>query len=75
MIVFFKDEAALNEYRESRTQFLGQAGVSLATVGAEGTPAYNDGVTIITATKFGLMGEFTISGAKFRYFPKREAAE
>ena len=75
MIVFFKDEAALNEYRESRTQFLGQAGVSVATVGAEGTPAYNDGVTIITATKFGLMGEFTISGAKFRFIPKSKAEE
>jgi hypothetical protein len=41
----------------------------VATWGAAGTPAYNDGVAIITRNRFGLMYEFTISGAKFRYLP------
>ena len=72
MIVFFKDRQALEYYQQERLQFLGQAGVALATVGANGTPAYNDGVAIITVTRLGLMGEFTISGGKFRYFPLGE---
>lgn len=69
MIVFFKDRQALEYYQQEQLQFVGQAGVSLATAGANGTPAYNDGVAIITVTRLGLMGEFTISGAKYRYFP------
>lgn len=72
MIVFFKDREALEYYQQERLQFLGQAGVAVATVGANGTPAYNDGVAIITVTRLGLMGEFTISGGKFRYFPLGE---
>ncbi len=70
MIIFFKDRQALEYYQQGRLQFLGQAGVAVATVGANGTPAYNEGVAIITVTRFGLMYEFTISGGKFRYFPR-----
>ena len=69
MIVFFRDKAALEYYQSGRTQFLGQAGVAFATVGAAGTPAYNEGVAIVTMTRLGLMGEFTISGARFSYEP------
>lgn len=75
MIVFFRDRAALEEYQQSQTQFLGQAGVALGTIGAAGTPAYNDGVAIITVTRLGLMGEFTISGARFSYKPLARAAD
>lgn len=69
MIVFFRDQQALEYFKTNRLQFKGQAGVSLATWGVAGTPAYNEGVAIITRNRFGLMGEFTISGAKFRYQP------
>jgi lipid-binding SYLF domain-containing protein len=69
MVVFFKDEDALNKFKASDAQFMGQAGIALATVGAAGTPTFSDGVAIITMTRFGLMGEFTISGAKFSYKP------
>ncbi len=69
MIVFFKDKEALEYFQQSKTQFMGQAGVAFATVGAAGTPAYNDGVAVVTLTRFGLMGEFTVSGAKFTYKP------
>lgn len=67
MIVFFKDKAALDEFKNSDTQFMGQAGIALANVGLAGTPTYNKGVAIVTMTRLGLMGEFTISGAKFSY--------
>ena len=69
MIVFFRDQQALEYFKKNRLQFKGQAGLSLATWGVAGTPAYNEGVAIITRNRFGLMGEFTISGVKFRYQP------
>jgi lipid-binding SYLF domain-containing protein len=69
MVVFFKDKEALDYFKERRIQFLGQAGLAVATVGVAGTPAYNDGVAIITVTKLGLMAEFTYSGGKFTYKP------
>lgn len=69
MIVFFKDKAALDNFKARKLQFLGQAGLTAATAGIAGTPTYNEGVAIITATRLGLMGEFTISGAKFTYKP------
>jgi len=69
MIVFFKDKVALENYQASKTQFMGQAGIALGTMGVAGTPAYNDGVAVVTLTRFGVMGEFTISGARFSYKP------
>ena len=69
MIIFFKDKEALDYFKARKLQFLGQAGLAVATVGIAGTPAYNDGVAMITVTRLGLMGEFTISGAKFTYKP------
>jgi lipid-binding SYLF domain-containing protein len=72
MIVFFKDKEALEYFKTGDVQFMGQAGLAFATVGAAGTPAYNDGVAIATVTRLGLMGEFTISGAKFTYKPASE---
>ncbi|MGI9200509.1 MAG: YSC84-related protein [Woeseiaceae bacterium] len=67
MILFFKDKDALDSFKASGLEFMGQAGVAFGTVGAAGTPTYNDGVAIATVTRLGLMGEFTISGAKFTY--------
>jgi lipid-binding SYLF domain-containing protein len=72
MIVFFKDKEALDYYKSGELQFLGQAGLAFATVGVAGTPAYNDGVAMVTVTRLGLMGEFTISGARFSYKPLSE---
>ena len=67
MIVFFRDKEALENFQLGKAQFMGQAGIAVGTLGASGTPGYNDGVAVVTMTKLGLMGEFTISGAKFTY--------
>jgi len=69
MIVFFRDKEAIDYFKTRATQFMGQAGVTLANLGFDGTPAYNDGVAVFTVARFGLMGEFTISGVKFTYKP------
>jgi lipid-binding SYLF domain-containing protein len=72
MIVFFKDKQALDYFKTGELQFAGQAGLTFATVGVAGTPAYNNGVAIVTLTRFGLMGEFSASGIRFSYKPDPE---
>lgn len=67
MAIFFRDAAALAAFQERPLEFMGQAGLDIATMGWHGTPAYNEGVAVIAMTRFGLMGEFTISGVKFTY--------
>jgi lipid-binding SYLF domain-containing protein len=69
MIVFFKDEAALEGLKKGEMQFTGQAGVDIGTIGIAGTPAYSDGVAIIPLTNIGLMAEFSAAGVKFNYKP------
>ena len=69
MIIFFRDKEALEYFQSGKTQFMGQAGIAAGTLGAAGTPGYNDGVAVVTMTRLGLMGEFTVSGAKFSYEP------
>jgi lipid-binding SYLF domain-containing protein len=69
MIIFFRDKEALEYFQMGKTQFMGQSGIAVGTMGAAGTPGYNDGVAVVTMTKLGLMGEFTVSGAKFSYEP------
>jgi lipid-binding SYLF domain-containing protein len=74
LLLFFKDQAALVAFKTSDIQFMGQAGVDLATVAVNGTPTYSDGVAIIAMPNLGLMAEFTISGAKINFRPE-DAAE
>ncbi len=67
MIVFFKDQEALQYFKEREIQFAGQAGLAVATFGVAGNPAYNEGVAIITMTRLGLLVEFSYGGLKFTY--------
>lgn len=69
MVVLFKNKDALDAFKLGKAQFMGQAGLAAGTKGIAGTPAFNDGVAIFTVTRLGLMGEFTVSGAKFSYRP------
>ena len=69
MIVFFRDSEALEYFKTREMQFMGQAGLAVATVGISGTPAYNEGVAIVTMTRLGLMGEFAATGVKYTYKP------
>ena len=69
MIVFFRDEQALEYYERGLWQFVGYTGVSFAKFGASDDPGYNSGVAIFTKTKGGLMLEAAISGARYPYRP------
>ena len=72
MIVFFKDKESLESLQRGEMQFAGQAGIDVGTVGAHGTPTYNEGVAIIPLTNLGLMAEFSASGVKYNYKPYGE---
>jgi lipid-binding SYLF domain-containing protein len=67
MIIFFRDKEALEYYKSGELQFVGQAGITAGTLGLASTPAYNEGVAIVTVTRLGLMFEFSYSGAKYTY--------
>jgi lipid-binding SYLF domain-containing protein len=77
MVLFFKDKESLESLQRGEIQFVGQAGVDVATVGAHGTPTYNKGVAIIAMTNLGLMAEFAAAGVKYTYRPYKadDAAE
>ena len=75
MVILFKDKEALDYYKQGKAQFMGQSGLAVANKGIAGTPAFNDGVAIFTVTRLGLMGEFTISGAKMTYRPLQGTEE
>lgn len=69
MVLFFKDEKTLASLKRNEWQFAGQAGVDVATYGAHGTPAYNEGVALFPITNVGLMAEFSASGVKYKFKP------
>ena len=69
LIIFFKDKEALEGLKRGDIQFTGQAGIDVLTVGASGTPAYNEGVALIPLTNLGLMAEFSAAGVLFRFKP------
>ena len=75
MIVFFEDEAALDYYKTGELQFVGQAGLAAGTGGVASTPAYDQGVAIVTVTRLGLMAEFTVSGAHYSFEALPDNAE
>jgi lipid-binding SYLF domain-containing protein len=72
MIIFFKDKESLEALKQGKIQFTGQAGIDIATMGVAGTPAFNQGVAIITTTNLGLMAEFSAAGVKFNFKPYEE---
>ncbi len=72
LIIFFKDKETLEGLKQNDVQFTGQAGIDVVTLGASGTPAYNDGVALVPLTNLGLMAEFSAAGVWFRYKPYSE---
>lgn len=67
MIIFFKDKTAMDDYKSGQWQLTGQAGLDVATWGVSGTPAWVTDVAVFAVNRFGLMAEFSYSGARFGY--------
>jgi lipid-binding SYLF domain-containing protein len=67
--IFFKDEAAIANFRRGNIEFGAQASAVAATAGASADTSYDKGVAVFTHAGGGLMVEGSIGGQKFTYEP------
>ena len=65
--IFFKDEAALEQFRRGNFEMGAQASAVAVTLGASADADYDKGVAVFTNVAGGLMYEATIAGQKFHY--------
>jgi lipid-binding SYLF domain-containing protein len=65
--IFFKDDAALQNFERGNFEFGAQASAVAVTLGASADADYDKGVAVFTHVSGGLMYEATISGQKFKY--------
>ena len=66
-VVFFKDAAALDNFKRGRLKLDAQASAVALTARASADLAYRNGVAIVTMAKGGLMYEASVGGQKFSY--------
>ena len=67
--IFFKDDAALQNFQRGNFEMGAQASAVAVTLGASADADYDKGVAVFTNVSGGLMYEATISGQKFKYEP------
>lgn len=72
-IIFFKDKAALDHFKQGKFELGAQASAVAVTAGVSADAAYNNGVAIFTLAKGGLMYEASVGGQKFSYKPIGQA--
>jgi lipid-binding SYLF domain-containing protein len=68
-VVFFKDRAALDNFKLGHLKLDAQASAIALTARASGDLAYRNGVAIVTMAKGGLMYEASVGGQKFSFKP------
>ena len=66
-VIFFKNRAALNRFRDDNFEFSRRTSAVLVKDGTASNPKYRDGVLIFTQEKSGLMYEVSIGGQRFDY--------
>ena len=69
-IIFFKDKAALDNFKRGNYEFAAAASAIAIKEGASKTAGYDNGVAIFTMGTGGLMFEASVGGQKFSYEPK-----
>lgn len=74
-VIFFKNKAAMDSFKNSNLEFSGQASAVAVTLGASVDIAYENGVAVYTLTKGGLMYEASLGGQKFNYLPNEMSAD
>jgi len=65
--IFFKDQAAIENFRRGNFEFGAQASAVAATKGASADTSYDKGVAVFTNASGGLMVEGSVGGQKFTY--------
>ncbi len=68
-VIFFKTEAALEDFTSGNFEFNAQVSAVAVTAGASADAAYSNGVMVFTMTKGGLMYEASVGGQKFSFKP------
>lgn len=68
-IIFFEEEANLENFKESRFALSAQASAVAAAEGAAANAKYEWGVAVFTVAKGGLMYEASVGGQKFEFIP------
>jgi lipid-binding SYLF domain-containing protein len=68
-VVFFKDAAALDNFKKGKLKLDAQASAIALTARASADLGYRKGVAIVTMAKGGLMYEASVGGQKFSYTP------
>ena len=68
--IFFKDKAALDNFKHGNFEFAAEASAVAVKTGASKTARYSNGVAIFSMAKGGLMFEASVGGQKFTYEPK-----
>ena len=67
-ILFFRDQAVLDNFRAGNTEFSAQASAVIAHSGAAAKTSYNnDGVAVFVHVKGGAMVEASLGGQQFKY--------
>jgi len=69
-VIFFKSEAALDDFKRGNFELGAQASAVAVTAGASADADYADDIAIFTMTIGGLMYEATVGGQKFDFHPK-----
>ena len=64
-IVFFKDQAALDRFKENKFEFAANASAVIVTAGASKGANYNEGVVVFTRSTGGAMAEAALGTQKF----------
>jgi lipid-binding SYLF domain-containing protein len=68
-IIFFENKAALDRFKQDKTEFSAQTSAIAAASGASADANYREGVIVFTKGKGGLMAEASIGGQKFSFQP------
>jgi len=68
-IIFFRDAATFNRFKEGNFELSAQASAVAATHGASADVDFSSGVAVFTMAKGGLMYEASVGGQKFSYTP------
>ena len=73
-VIFFKDEAALENFKRGRLKLDAQASAVALTERISADLAYREGVAIVTMAEGGLMYEASVGGQKLSFHPLHKGA-
>ena len=68
-VIFFKDEAALDDFKTGKFVFAATASAVAASAGVAKNSDYNRGVAVFAITQGGLIAEAAIGGMKYSFKP------